>query len=308
MPHPSYIALHQSGELEKRIRLVEKQSESCTLCPHLCREDRTHGEKGFCRTGMLPKVASFSPHHGEESVLAGKNGSGTIFFSACNLKCVYCQNYDISQLDYGDEVSFEELAGIMLSLQRKGCHNINFVSPSHVVLPVLKALSIAADQGLAIPLVYNSGGYDTVATLQLLEGIFDIYMPDLKYMNVETAYKLSGIKDYPHTAQQAVIEMYRQAGDLKTRRGIACRGVMVRHLVLPAGLSEAKKAIDFIASVSTGIYLNIMDQYHPAYNARQFEGLSGRISAGKMDELIRYARQKGIRQLDYQGKVNRFYL
>jgi len=245
-------------------------------------------------------VSSYGPHFGEESPLVGRNGSGTIFFTNCNLRCVFCQNYSISQLGEGDKVSKEELACMMLSLQDKGCHNINLVSPTHVVPQILEAFEMAVKSGLQLPLVYNSGGYDSIETLRLLEGIVDIYMPDMKYSDERNAEKLSGVENYPSINRAAVKEMHRQVGDLQINEdGIAQRGLLVRHLVLPHGLAGTKEVVNFLANeVSPDTYVNIMAQYHPCHKASQFPSLSRRISAGEFQEAVTLARQAGLCRLD----------
>ena len=245
-------------------------------------------------------VSSYGPHFGEEAPLVGRYGSGTIFFTFCNLRCVFCQNYTISQLGEGVEIGREELARMMLSLQERGCHNINFVSPSHVVPYILDALELAAGMGLHLPLVYNSGGYDAVETLELLDGIVDIYMPDMKYSDEKTAEELSGIKDYPSVNRAAIKEMHRQVGDLQVdEQGIARRGLLVRHLVLPNRLAGTKGIVRFLAyEVSTGTYLNIMDQYHPCHKAFDVPQLSRPVNQQEFHEALKLAQQQGLDRLD----------
>ena len=245
-------------------------------------------------------VSSYGPHLGEEAPLVGRNGSGTIFFSYCNLHCAFCQNYTISQLGEGSPVSQETLAGMMLSLQERGCHNVNLVSPSHVVPYILEALDIAAAKGLSLPLVYNTGGYDAMETLKLLDGIVDIYMPDMKYADRKTAERLSGIKDYPKINRAAVREMHRQVGDLKLdENGIAQRGLLVRHLVLPGGLAGTQEVVKFLANeVSANTYLNIMSQYHPCYKAFDIPGLDRPLKDQEFNDAIDLARQQGLHRLD----------
>ena len=245
-------------------------------------------------------VSSHGPHFGEEAPLVGRNGSGTIFFTFCNLRCVFCQNYTISQLGEGSTVDRETLARIMLSLQAGGCHNINFVSPTHVVPYILDALELAAGMGLHIPLVYNSGGYDSVETLELLDGIVDIYMPDMKYSDEKTAQQLSGIKDYPSINRAAIKEMHRQVGDLQVDgQGIARRGLLVRHLVLPNRLAGTDDVVRFLArEVSTHTYLNIMAQYHPCHNAFDIPKLSRPLLREEFKEAIDLAHRQGLKRLD----------
>ena len=245
-------------------------------------------------------ISSYGPHFGEEAPLVGRHGSGTIFFTYCNLQCVFCQNYAISQLGEGRAVDSEELAGMMLSLQAKGCHNINLVSPTHVVPFIVDALELAVSKGLYLPLVYNSGGYDSVETLGLLDGIIDIYMPDMKYSDEKTAEQLSGIKDYPKVNKAAVKEMHRQVGDLQMdKQGVAHRGLLVRHLVLPDRLAGTQEVVRFLAQeVSTNTYLNIMAQYRPGYKALDIPQLARPVLGQEFYEAIDLAHQQGLYRLD----------
>jgi putative pyruvate formate lyase activating enzyme len=262
MYSPSYRALLDSGELARRADEAMALLSSCTVCPRNCRVDRTAGGRGYCGGGLLPEVASFGPHFGEEPPLVCRHGSGTIFLSGCNMRCVFCQNYDISRHLQAEGVSCEDLAGMMLSLQERRCHNINFVTPSHFVPQILRATAIAAGKGLSIPLVYNTGTYDSLDTLRLLDGVFDIYMPDAKYGNEEIARQLSDAPGYVAVMQSAISEMQRQVGDLVTENGIAVRGLIIRHLVLPGDLAGSDKVLRFIGErVSKDAYVNIMDQY-----------------------------------------------
>jgi putative pyruvate formate lyase activating enzyme len=249
-------------------------------------------------------VSSYGSHFGEEAPLIGKHGSGTIFFTNCNLRCLFCQNYSISQLGEGQKVSKKELADIMLSLQAKGCHNINLVSPTHVVPQILEALELSVESGLRLPLVYNSGGYDSVETLRILDRVIDIYMPDMKYDDAETARELSDIENYPEINRAAIKEMHRQTGDLEVNgEGVAQRGLLIRHLVLPNGLAGTKSIMDFLSNeVSRNTYVNIMDQYHPCHKASQTPSLSRRISSVEFHEALTLAREAGISRLD---KVHR---
>ena len=253
-------------------------------------------------------ISSYGPHFGEEAPLVGKYGSGTIFFTYCNLKCVFCQNYTISQLGEGYAVDSEELAGMMLSLQARGCHNINLVSPTHVVPYILEGLYLAAGMGLHLPLVYNSGGYDAVETLELLDGIVDIYMPDMKYSDEKTAEQLSGIRDYPRVNRAAIKEMHRQVGDLQIDDdGIAQRGLLVRHLVLPNRLAGTEEIVRFLArEVSTNTYLNIMAQYHPCHQAFTIPQLSRPVLKEEFDEAVKLAHRQGLDRLDKPHFTLRF--
>ena len=272
----------------------------CRLCPRECRVDRLAGQKGKCQVTREVVVSSYGPHFGEEAPLVGGHGSGTIFFAYCNLKCVFCQNHTISHLGEGTEVTSDELAGMMLSLQAQGCHNINLVSPTHVVPHILAALEIAARKGLSVPLVYNTGGYDSLETLRLLDGIVDIYMPDMKYSDARIAEQLSGIKDYPRANQAAVKEMHRQVGDLQMdERGVAQRGLLVRHLVLPNRLAGTEEVVRFLSQeVSRDTYLNIMAQYHPCHKAFDLPRLSRRITDKEFSEAIELAQRYGLNRLD----------
>ena len=270
------------------------------MCPRHCGVNRLAGESGKCHVTRQAVISSYGPHFGEESPLVGRHGSGTIFFTYCNLRCVFCQNYTISQLGEGWAVDKEELAKMMLSLQAKGCHNINLVSPTHVVPYILEALELAVGMGLYLPLVYNSGGYDSVETLELLDGIIDIYMPDMKYSNDKIAEQLSGIKDYPKVNKAAIKEMHRQVGDLQLdEQGIAQRGLLVRHLVLPNRLAGTEEIVAFLAhEVSANTYLNIMAQYHPCHKAFDIPQLSRPVSKQEFHEAIDLAHRQGLNRLD----------
>jgi putative pyruvate formate lyase activating enzyme len=262
--------------------------------------NRQAGDAGKCHISREAMVSSYGPHFGEETPLVGRHGSGTIFFTNCNLRCLFCQNYSISQLGEGQKVSKEELAYMMLSLQAKGCHNINLVSPTHVVPQILEALELAVESGLHLPLVYNSGGYDSVETLRMLDSIFDIYMPDMKYDDEETARELSGIENYPEINKAAIKEMHRQTGDLEiNEEGVAQRGLLVRHLVLPHGLAGTKGIVNFLAKeISPNTYVNIMAQYHPCYKAFEIPGLGRRISSTEFQEALSLAQEAGLSRLD----------
>ena len=298
---PGYIHLSGSGELEERARRAHEILRDCVVCPQQCRVNRIEDEQGFCRTGLLPTVSSYSPHFGEEPPLVGRNGSGTIFFAGCNMRCEFCQNYEISQCGLGYAVSCEDLAGIMLRLQDRGCHNINFVSPSHVVPQILHAVAIAAGRGLTVPLVYNSGGYDSVETLRLLDGVIDIYMPDAKYGRDDVAWELSHARDYTAHMQAALVEMHRQVGDLVIEDGLAVRGMIIRHLVLPGNLANSEVVMKFIAEkISRNSYVNIMAQYRPAWRAAEggrspvLAALQRPITAREYDYAIRCAQESGL--------------
>ncbi len=274
--------------------------EACQVCPRRCGVNRLAGESGQCQVTTQVMVSSYGPHFGEEAPLVGRHGSGTIFFTYCNLHCTFCQNYTISQLGEGSPVNKEQLAEMMLSLQARGCHNINLVSPTHVVPYILEALVLAADKGLHLPLVYNSGGYDAIETLKLLDGIVDIYMPDMKYSDAKTAEELSGIKGYPEINKAAVKEMHRQVGDLRLDEdGIAQRGLLVRHLVLPNKLAGTEEVVRFLArEVSANTYLNIMAQYHPCHQAFDMPQLARPLRSDEFQDAIDLAHRQGLNRLD----------
>ena len=301
MTQSSYIRLLDSGELEARVDAAREMLSPCRVCPRVCGVDRFNGEIGYCRSGLLPVVSSYSPHFGEEPPLVGRHGSGTIFMTGCNMRCVFCQNYQISQERYGREITCEELAGIMIDLQDQECHNINFVSPTHFVPQILKAVLLAAEKGLQIPLVYNTGTYDSVETLRLLEGIFDIYMPDAKYGSNEVALSLSDAPEYVDLMKEAICEMQRQVGDLLVEDGIATRGLIIRHLVLPGNLAGSEDVCEFIArDVSRDAFVNIMDQYHPCNRVGEFRNLDRyaslhrRITRKEYTDAVNAARDAGL--------------
>lgn len=299
MTAPAYLQM-SAAELGERVSLAYARMECCDLCARHCDVNRLAGDLGVCKTGLQAKVNSYGPHLGEEDPLRGRRGSGTIFFARCNLRCQFCQNYDISQRDSGNEVSPEELARIMLDIQAMGCHNINLVSPSHVVAQILAALRLASQAGLRLPLVYNTGGYDSLETLQLLDGIVDIYMPDMKFANGGNAKKYSRARDYPQVNRAAVKEMHRQVGDLQIDEdGLATRGLLVRHLVLPRNLAGTRQIVQFLADeISKYTYLNLMAQYRPAYNASRYPELNRRITIKEYDAALRIAEEAGLTNLD----------
>jgi len=301
MAEGSYLKL-PPGELKKRAELAVAMLSDCTVCAQGCRVNRLTGERGICQGGREAVVSSFGPHFGEEAPLVGSGGSGTIFFTYCNLKCEFCQNCDISQNGEGDEVSAGELAGMMLALQKRGCHNVNLVSPSHFVPQFLEALVIAAEKGLQLPVVYNTGGYDALETLDLLEGIVDIYMPDIKFADDNAGRKYSGAAGYFSVAKQAVKKMHRQVGDLVLdERGIACQGLLVRHLVLPGNLARTEKVMAFLAGeISKSTFVNVMDQYYPAFKAFNYPELSRRITGQEYRGAIKAAEQAGLTRI-YSG-------
>jgi len=297
---PAYIQTFENGTLRPKIKKARQLLSPCTLCPRKCRVDRLGGETGVCQTPAQAWVSSYNPHFGEESPLVGSHGSGTLFFTYCNLMCLFCQNFDISHQGHGQEASDEQLAAIMLALQQQGCHNINFVTPSHVVPQILAALEIAIPHGLRVPLVYNSGGYDRPATLKLLEGVFDIYMPDFKFWDQEIGEKACQAGDYAKIACSALKEMHRQVGDLVTDdAGIAQRGLIIRHLILPGGVAGTREIMRFIArEISTCSYVNIMAQYRPCGRATEIKELNTFISSADYRRALQDAAKEGITRLD----------
>lgn len=298
--YPAYLNLASSGELLQRAALAARILASCTLCPWECGVDRPSGEIGQCQISGQARVYSYMAHLGEEKPLSGKHGSGAVFFSGCNLHCQYCQNSDISQDNYGMGVSAGMLASMMLDLQSQGCYNINLVSPTHIVPQFLSALVIAVDKGLRLPIVYNTGGYDKVSTLRLLEGIVDIYLPDMKYADERIAEYFSGVKNYPSVNRAAVKEMHRQVGDLVVdENGITTHGLLIRHLLLPDELAGTRKILNFIAKeISKDTCLNLMDQYRPEYNARDFPQLNRRVTRREYADAVGCARQRGFTRLN----------
>ncbi|WP_457577649.1 radical SAM protein [Desulfomarina sp.] len=288
----------ESGELAAKIARGKEVLRSCTLCPRNCYVDRPAGEKGYCGMADRVEVAGYGPHFGEEQVLVGEKGSGTIFFCGCNLRCVFCQNYSISNCSKGEceEVSPEQLAAIMLELQGRGCHNINLVTPGHIVPQLLQALQLAVEGGLRVPLVYNCGGYESMTSLKLLDGVIDIYMPDFKFLSPESARRYTGAADYPEIVKRAVIEMQRQVGDLQLDdRGLATHGLLVRHLLMPDAKEDSESIFAFLAErVSLNCHVNIMEQYRPCGMARDFPELGRTISAEYYNEMIAAAKKCGL--------------
>lgn len=298
---PGYLQI-SAAELEERIQAARDRLSPCRVCPRECGVDRISGGRGFCETGALAEVSSYNEHHGEEPALSGSRGSGTIFFTHCNLRCVFCQNYPISHFGHGRPVTAEELAGMMLELQRRGCHNINLVTPTHVTPQILQALKIAIAGGLRLPLVWNSGGYEAVETLRLLDGIVDIYLPDMKYDTAANAEKYSAAPNYPEVNRRAIREMHRQVGDLVCdAEGIAVRGLIVRHLVLPQGVAGSEGVLRFLAAeISRETAISLMAQYFPAHRAFEYpvlaHGLSARDYQAAVAAMERLGLENGWRQ------------
>jgi len=304
LKYPRYLDIKKE-EFDRRIEKAYKLLSSCEVCPHKCRVNRLKGEQGICRSGEEVIVSSYNAHFGEEPPLVGNFGSGTIFFTNCNLKCVYCQNYPISQLGNGNKVSLLKLAKIMLALQKRKCHNINLVTPTHFVPQILKSLKSAIKMGLHIPIVYNTSGYDSVDTLKLLDGIVDIYLPDARYADNEIAVKYSSAPGYFEIMKKTLNEMRRQVGDLLTDKiGVARSGLIVRHLVLPEGLSGTKKIMHFIArEISPHTYISLMAQYFPAYQAGQFPPLSRRINRKEYREALQAFKEEGLKSGWFQEDI-----
>ncbi len=294
--YPSYLNLLYSGELEKRVEEAKKYLSPCTVCPRNCRANRPGGQKGICRAGRDLKIASYNLHYGEEPPISGTRGSGTIFFTGCSLKCRFCQNYPISQLNHGNDYSVEQLADMMIELQSLGAHNINLVTPTHFVPHIIRAVFIAAQHGLNIPLVYNTGGYDSITMLRLLDGIIDIYLPDIKYASDEYAFEYSTVKDYVTVNRQALREMHRQVGGLVLdENGIALSGMIVRHLILPEDRAQTCESMTFIAEqLSPDTYVSLMNQYFPANDAYKFKKLSRRITNAEYRNAVGCLGKNGL--------------
>lgn len=299
---PTYLPLWRSGELSRRVELGVKKLADCTLCPRNCHVDRIQGKVKVCKTGRDATVSSHFAHHGEESCLRGRFGSGTIFFSWCNLRCVFCQNYEVSWLGGGRSVKPQELAEMMLGLQDQGCHNINLVTPTHVVPQILEALLVAIEGGLQLPLVYNTGAYDALDALALLDGIVDIYMPDFKFWNAEKARRYAKAPDYPEVARRAILEMHRQVGPLVVdQRGLALRGVLLRHLVMPGSMEETVEIMRWIAcELGPETYVNLMAQYRPAGQVAETEysEIDRALTGDEFQQAMHAFYSAGLRRLD----------
>jgi len=302
---PSYIDLYKKGDLAERVEVALSRLAECKLCPRQCGVNRLEGEKGFCKTGRKAIVASYNAHFGEESPLVGQYGSGTIFMSSCNLLCSFCQNFEISHFREGREVEPEQMAAMMLALAQRGCHNINFVTPTHVIPQILEALLVAVREGLRVPLVYNTSGYDEVGSIELLEGIFDIYMPDFKFWDPKWAERYCHAPDYPEKARTAIKEMHRQVGDLVIDdRGIAQRGLLIRHLVMPNNIAGTKEIMQFIATeLSPNTYVNVMDQYRPCGMAYEDEFINRRLTGQEFRSATQAAKKAGLTRLDPRDRI-----
>lgn len=297
--YPSYLKSQTNSTLKTKIEQAFDLLRNCSICPRKCKVNRLNNEKGFCRVGLSPIVCSYMPHHGEEPAISGTKGSGTIFFSFCNLKCVYCQNYQFSQEGEGEEVSFERLSDFMINLQKLGCHNINLVTPTHVMPQILKAIEIAIQKGLNIPLVYNTSGYELPEIIKMLDGIVDIYLADLRYSDEQSSIKYSQAPDYPYFSQASVKEMHRQVGDGEfDEDGIIKRGLVIRHLVLPNNISGTERIMQFISkNLSKNVYISLMSQYQPYYKAYEYPEISRRIAKEEYetakDIMEKYELQNG---------------
>ena len=301
---PPYLKAHRSGELKRRGEELWGMMKSCTLCPRECGANRLDGDEGFCQASSQLEIFSYHPHFGEEKPLVGTGGSGTIFLTNCGLRCVFCINWEISLKGRGRSRSIEDMANMMLRLQEMGCHNINFVTPTHYSPHILLAVDIAAGKGLRLPLVYNTCGWERLEILKKLDGIVDIYLPDFKYSEGEPAAKYSsGAEIYPEMTEAALLEMHRQVGVAKPARdGLMYRGLMIRHLVMPNGVSGAKEVIGWVAEhLPKDTYLNIMSQYRPMYKAFDYPEISRRITREEYSEVVRCAREAGLTNLDVQG-------
>jgi putative pyruvate formate lyase activating enzyme len=297
----SYLRLERRGELARRITRLREFYSACTLCPRACGVDRTKGHKGVCGSGARLRVAAFHAHFGEERPLVGRGGSGTIFLSRCNLLCEYCQNWEINHRGDGRDAGDDEVARMMLSLQERGCHNINFVTPTHFAPSLVAAVRIAAAGGLRIPIVWNCGGYESLEAVQLLDGIVDIYLPDFKYLSGDVAARFSkGARDYPDAAASAIAEMHRQVGQLTVdENGVALRGLMIRHLVLPRNLAGTDAFVEWVAQhTGRDTYVNIMPQYRPEHRAARFPELARRTSAAEFAQALEWARRARLTNLD----------
>ncbi|MBU4184867.1 MAG: radical SAM protein [Proteobacteria bacterium] len=301
---PNYLRLHRSGELKKRGEELWSMMKSCELCPRRCGINRLDGEEGFCQASSQIEISAYRPHFGEEKPLVGKCGSGTIFFTNCGLRCVFCINYEISQEGQGNRASIDDMAQMMLKLQEMGCHNINVVTPTHYSPHIVLAVDIAAGKGLRLPLVYNTCGWERLEILKKLDGIIDIYLPDFKYSDSKMAAKYSSDAEaYPEITKAALLEMHRQVGVAKPASdGLMYRGLMIRHLVMPNQVGGTKEIIEWIAeNLPKDTYLNIMSQYTPMYKASEYSEISRRITREEYFEAIRWAKEAGLTNLDIQG-------
>ncbi len=303
---PTYLATWRSGALDARLAAARSELQRCRVCPRNCEVDRLADEEGLCHTGRYARVAAAFPHFGEEDCLRGRRGSGTIFFAYCNLRCVFCQNWDISQAPAGREHDAAAIADLMLTLQARGCHNINFVTPEHVAPQVVEAIAVAVPRGLRVPIVYNTSAYDSMASLQLMDGLVDIYMPDFKFWSSQTARRLARAKDYPEVARRAIAEMHRQVGDLHFGGdGLARRGLLVRHLVMPGQLDEAEAIFRWlVGEISADTYVNIMAQYRPEHRVagnERYADIDRRPERREVAAAFAAARRAGLWRFDMRA-------
>ena len=306
----AYLETWRSGKLAEKVRQAREELRACYACPRNCGVDRLEGRTAACHTGRWAYVSSAFAHFGEEDCLRGMRGSGTIFFSRCNLRCVFCQNWDISQQKTGGtEVQPAGLAALMLKLQAEGCHNINFVTPEHVAPQIVEALPLAIEQGLRLPLVYNTSAYDALSSLALMDGLVDIYMPDFKFWEPESAMRYARARDYPQVARAAIAEMHRQVGELRfDAAGVARRGLLIRHLVMPEGLKETRAILNWVATeLSTSTYVNLMDQYRPAHRASKFPELTRRVYPEEFEAAHLLARREGLSRLDRRAPLGQAF-
>ncbi len=310
MAYPSYIDAFKSGALKNKVKLAQDALSSCEICPRRCKINRLDDKRGFCRTGKNAIVCSYFAHHGEEPVISGTKGSGTIFFSRCNLKCLYCQNHDFSQMEEGREVTALELSGYMLELQEMGCHNINFVTPTHIVPQILESLLLAVEKGLSIPIVYNTSGYELPDTLKLLDGIVDIYLPDMRYHDNEASIKYSLAPDYPKYNQESVKEMFTQVGTgIFDENEIMKSGLIIRHLVLPQNIAGTERVCAFISKeLSKEVHISLMSQYEPCFQAHANPPLDRRITLEEYEEAIFTLKKYGLENgwIQESGGLKRF--
>ncbi len=309
---PAYVETHESGALEEKVAAALGELRSCRVCPRDCDVDRLADHKAVCRTGRHALVSSAFPHFGEEDCLRGWNGSGTIFFAACNLRCVFCQNSDISWQPNGEELDARQIAALMIDLQARGCHNINFVTPEHVAPQVLEAIHEAVRRGLRLPIVYNTSAYDSLRSLELLDGVVDVYMPDLKFADPAVARRLVLAENYPEHARAAIAEMHRQVGDLVfDEHGLALRGLLVRHLVMPGDLAGTRESMRFLArEISGDTYINVMDQYRPDAQVltrpKQYAEIGRRVTPAEVRQAVQVAREEGLHRLDERWRSGFF--
>lgn len=293
---PNYIKLYKSGELKNRVELLKEKLRNCTLCNHRCNVNRIENRRGFCGAGENMIITCYGPHFGEEKELVGIGGSGTIFFSYCTMRCVFCQNYDLSHYPQGNEESPQRLSDIMIELQERGCHNINLVSPTHFVPQIIKGIYLAIGKGLSIPIVYNTGSYDDYETIKLLDGVIDVYMPDIKFFDNDKGLKYTKCEEYFDNAKRVIKEMYRQVGDLEiNKEGIAVKVILLRHLIMPNNIEDSKEILKFIANeLSHKTVVDIMGLYKPMYKANEYDEISKELNPSEFEDVVQYAKDIGL--------------